>query len=47
MPDYKFNLTVGELPPILDDRRQAISWGSINHLARFAACRVKGQPERL
>jgi hypothetical protein len=46
MPYYKFNLSIRKLLPILNDRRQAISLGSINHFARFAAGCVKGQPER-
>jgi len=47
MPYYKFDPTVRELLPILDDRRQTITRGMIDHFARFAACRIEGQPERL
>jgi hypothetical protein len=47
VPDYKFNLTVGEWPPILDYRREAILRNPIDDFPGFAASRVNGQPKCL
>ena len=47
LPDRKFNLTVVEWPPILNDRREAIRASLIDNLAGFAASRVYGQSKCL
>jgi hypothetical protein len=47
LPDYEFNLTVGEWPPILNNRREAIRRALIDNFAGFAAGRVNGQPKYL
>jgi hypothetical protein len=47
LPNRKFNLTVGERPPILNDRREAIRRALIDNLAGFAASRVNGQSKCL
>jgi hypothetical protein len=46
MPDRKFNLTVGKLPPFLNDWREAAPRGLIDNFAGFAACSIKGQLEK-
>jgi hypothetical protein len=43
MPDRKFNLTVRELPPFLDGRRETTPRRLIDDFAGFAASRVEGQ----
>ena len=45
LPDHKFNLIVGEGPPILNDRPEAILRHLINNVAGFAASSVNGQPK--
>jgi hypothetical protein len=47
MPDHKLNLPVGKLPPILNDRGEAILWNLIDNFANFAASCVNGQPKCL
>jgi len=37
MPDRKFDLTVRELPPFLNDCGEAAPWRLVDNLAGFAA----------
>jgi hypothetical protein len=43
MPDRKFDLTVGQLPPLLNDCQKAALWRLADNFARFAPSRVEGQ----
>jgi hypothetical protein len=43
MPNRKLDLTVGQLPPILNDWQQAAQWRLADNFSRFAPSRVKGQ----
>jgi len=47
MPNRKLDLTVGQLPPILNDWQQAALRRLADNFSRFAPSRVKGQPKFL
>jgi hypothetical protein len=47
MPYRKFNSTVRELSPILNDSRKTGVRRLIDNFAGFAACGVKGEPKYL
>jgi len=47
MPYCKFNLTVGELPPVLNNRCKTGGWRLVDNFTGFAARGVKGQREYL
>jgi len=43
VPHREFNVTVGELPPLLNDRCKATLWRLIDNFAGFGACCLNGQ----
>jgi hypothetical protein len=47
MPYRKFNLAVGELPPVLNDRCKTGGRRLVDNFAGFAASGIKGQREYL
>jgi len=47
VPYRKFDLTVGKLPPLLDDWREAALWRLVDNFAGFAASCVERQRKDL
>jgi hypothetical protein len=47
IPNYKFNLTVGKLSPVLNDGQSAVLGRLVNNFANSASGSLKRQPEDL